>query len=266
MDIVKKNLEKRKEYLQKIKTKVTLSLQKVQVEGTIRLCTSHKNPQYYLRTDPKDTKGKYIPQKDLAMVKKILQKEYNKKVVQSIDQEIKAIDTYFRLLPKKNMESIHETLHEARKKLVEPMFETDIQFVSKWENQKYIPKEIDDTVPLLFTAKGERVRSKSEIMIADFLYAEGIPYKYECPINLKGFGVIYPDFTILNVRERKIIYYEHFGKMDDPEYATKTVKKIKLYEQNGIHMGDTLIATWETKNCPLTPRDIRRVVQRIFEE
>ncbi|MEE3440399.1 MAG: hypothetical protein VZR07_10670, partial [Ruminococcus sp.] len=49
------------------------------------------------------------------------------------------------------------------------------------------------------TQRGEIVRSKSEVIIADALYYANIPYHYEKPIKV-GDRVIYPDFTVLNVK------------------------------------------------------------------
>lgn len=59
----------------------------------------------------------------------------------------------------------------------------------------------------IYTQKGERVRSKSEKTLADYFYYHGIPYKYECPLLLKGFGIIYPDFTFLTRRSQKEMGY-----------------------------------------------------------
>ena len=47
--------------------------------------------------------------------------------------------------------------------------------------------------------KNERVRSKSEKIIADMLYHKNIPYKYECPINLKAVS-----YTHLDVYKRQV--------------------------------------------------------------
>ena len=49
----------------------------------------------------------------------------------------------------------------------------------------------------IYTERGERVRSKSEKIIADKLFLQNIPYHYERPIYLKGFGMVYPDFCCL---------------------------------------------------------------------
>ena len=68
---------------------------------------------------------------------------------------------------------------------------------------------------------------------------------------MEGLGVIHPDFTALNVRRRKILYWEHLGKMDDEDYANKNVNRINIYEKNGLFKGEKLILTWETSKTPL---------------
>ena len=81
-------------------------------------------------------------------------------------------------------------------------------------------------IPEIYSERGERVRSKSEKIIADKLYRNGIPYKYEKPLVLKGLGKIHPDFEILNKRTRKEYFLEHLGKMDDIGYVKKNMRRI----------------------------------------
>ena len=73
----------------------------------------------------------------------------------------------------------------------------------------YQGKPFDASLPKLYTSREERVRSKSEIIIADTLSRESIPYRYECPLHIPDVGNIYPDFTVLNVAKRKELYWEH---------------------------------------------------------
>lgn len=110
--------------------------------------------------------------------------------------------------------------------------------------------------------RGERVRSKSEKILADYFYRRGIPYKYEKPLYLKHFGTVYPDFTFLSKRTRKEIYWEHDGRMDDPVYAQSAVRKIQAYEENDIYPGEQLILTFETEKQVLNTREIERLVRR----
>ena len=109
---------------------------------------------------------------------------------------------------------------------------------------------LDDAVSFL-TEKGERVRSKSEKIIADKLYAMEIPYRYEYPLELKGERVIYPDFTLLDVANRREIYLEHLGLMDNADYCNKTILKLQSLARHGIFLGKNLLLTFETKQNPL---------------
>ena len=109
----------------------------------------------------------------------------------------------------------------------------------------------------MLTDRGERVRSKSELIIANLLSKEGIPYKYECPLRLKGFGTVHPDFTALRRNARREIYWEHLGMMDDPEYTARAVRKISAYILNGFYPGEDLIITAETNASPINIRELR---------
>lgn len=109
--------------------------------------------------------------------------------------------------------------------------------------------------------KDERVRSKSEILIANALTKHNIPYRYEAPIYLNGYGTVYPDFTILNIRLRKELFWEHLGMMDDASYVEKALEKIDTYQKNNIFPGEKLILTHESAYRPLNTRIIDRMIE-----
>ena len=109
--------------------------------------------------------------------------------------------------------------------------------------------------------KDERVRSKSELIFADMLSKGGVPYRYEYPMYLRGMGKIYPDFTVLNVKKRKEMFWEHFGMMDDPTYVESAIKKIATYEQNGIFPGENLIMTFETRKNSINQRLVKGLIE-----
>jgi hypothetical protein len=73
-----------------------------------------------------------------------------------------------------------------------------------------------------------------------------------------------PDFTIYDVKREKIVYWEHFGCMDNPEYARKACEKIMLYVANGIIPSIDLIITFETKDNPLTAEKVMNVINEYF--
>ena len=100
---------------------------------------------------------------------------------------------------------------------------------------------------------------------ADYFYRNGIEYKYECPIYLKGIGVVYPDFTFLSQKTGEEIYWEHHGRMDDPAYARNAVRKINAYENNNIYPGERLIITYETSQMILNTDKIEKLVEKYLK-
>lgn len=71
----------------------------------------------------------------------------------------------------------------------------------------------------------------------------------------------YPDFTLLKVKTREIIYHEHLGLLDDEEYRKANLAKLEEYRKNGIYQGKNLIITYEGTGCPLNIKEIRAYVQ-----
>lgn len=261
MEQIKKLLEKREVYLSQLKKEKEMAL-KAAPEGSLRICCRGDKAQYYQRNDPKDFNGIYIREKEVGLAQKLAQKDYDKKILSAVEKELNAIRKYHSCCPNTDVEQIYECLHEERQKLITPIIETKENFVLNWEKCVFQGKEIDETIPEIYTARGERVRSKSEVIIADILHGEGIPYRYECPLRLKGWGKVYPDFTVLNVRERKEIYWEHLGIMDDSNYVENALQKITIYTQNGIFPGENLIITYETKKNPINQKVVRLMIQK----
>ena len=122
--------------------------------------------------------------------------------------------------------------------------------------EKYEGNPFMEDTPVIMTERGERVRSKSEKIMADYFYRKNIPYKYECPLKLNDL-IIYPDFTILDVKRRQEKYLEHFGMMGDLDYVSNMMLKIATYEQNNIFIGDRLICTFESIRRPLSVSVLR---------
>lgn len=263
MQEIREMLEKRAQYLQKLNKKKEQELS-MAPKGNLRICNRGGKPQYYERNDPKDYNGVYIREKDISKAQALAQKDYNKKILHASEKELKAIQNYLAGYPEVNPEQVYEKLHTARQKLVCPIRETDEQYVRQWEEVVYQGKDFYENTPEYYTEKGERVRSKSEIIIANLLSKQKIPYRYEYPIHLSGWGKVYPDFTLLNIRERKEIYWEHLGRMADVAYAENAIQKIALYEQNNIFPGDRLILTYETQNHPLNQKQILNIIDHYF--
>ena len=257
-------LAERKEYLRKLKDETEKRLND-SLPGSLRISSSYGRTQYYYREKPSDRTGKYLPDSKIKVARALAQKGYEKEVRDSAIQEIKAIKAYETLVPDIEPEEVYEHLSANRRSLVKPIIETDEQFIKRWKSVSYKGKSFLAETPEIYTGQGERVRSKSEVIIADLLYREGIPYRYEYPLKLKTIGYVHPDFTVLNIRNRKELYWEHFGMMDDSEYAERAVRKISEYIKNGIFPGKELIISTETRSFPLNTKEILAMIEHYIK-
>lgn len=113
------------------------------------------------------------------------------------------------------------------------------------------------------------MRSKSEVIIANALKSHDVPYRYEYPIVLEvadeDHREFYPNFYCLNLRTRQEYVWEHFGMMDDAEYAERAVQKMSLYSANGYFPGKNLIITMESKSAPLSSQEINRIINEYLK-
>ena len=232
-------------------------------EGSLRLSKSHNHIQYYWCKEENKT-GYYISNNNMELARKLAQKSYDKKVLELAEKRLSQISRIMKDYNDSEIEKILCNEHLERQKLIEPIELTWEQKVAMWKEKEYKGKEFQLDAPVIMTEKGEQVRSKSEKIMADYFYRNGIEYKYECPLYLKGVGMIYPDFTFLSRKKGEEIYWEHNGKVDEPMYARKMVKKINAYENNGIFVGKRLILTYETEQTILNTDRIEELVNRFL--
>ena len=83
------------------------------------------------------------------------------------------------------------------------------------------------------TMRGEMVRSKSEVIIADHLANNDIEYDYERPLTIDGVTK-YPDFTIEDMESGLTVYWEHCGMLHVPSYKARWDDKRAWYRGHDI--------------------------------
>ena len=221
-------------------------------EGRLRISVDHGVARYYQCID--DRYGEYISRENIQLPRQLAQKAYNDAVLKTAEVRGKHIARCLKNYNDDELEQLFTSLHPERQRLITPVEPTFSQLQEQWYSESYVGKAFKEGMPVILTEKGERVRSKSEKILADFFYRNNIPYKYEKPLSLSGYGIVYPDFTFLSRKLRKEIYWEHEGMMDKPEYAIKAVKKLNSYQMNGILPGERLILTFETEQDVLNTR------------
>jgi hypothetical protein len=95
------------------------------------------------------------------------------------------------------------------------------------------------------TSRGELVRSKSELLIAEKLFGLGINYQYERLVDgTMRPGKLRPDFSFLD-DAGNLILWEHLGMMDRADYRDGWKWKQQWYAQNNYAEGRNLFTSTE---------------------
>jgi hypothetical protein len=100
------------------------------------------------------------------------------------------------------------------------------------------------------------VRSKSEVIIANELFAQGVDYyEYESPLKLPNGETRYPDFTIVDDDTGETYYWEHLGLLHNPDYAARWQRKLAAYRAAGIIPHDEIGDDEEVQGILISTRD-----------
>ena len=260
MGIIKMNISRRIAELNRISEKTKKHLA-VTPEGNLRVNRTRTRLRFYHLHEDRKQKQDYLGINDAELIRQLAQKDYWQEVLKRAEEEAAFLGKVGERYPGPAPEEVYDTLDETRRSLVRPIVESDEEYVRRWLAVPYEKKPIRDGDRVFHTENGETVRSKSEVIIANTYKAEGIPYRYEFPVLLWDGRKVHPDFTALNVRERKTMIHEHFGMMDDPDYVAYALDKIRSYGESGFFPGTNLILTFETSGRPLDTQELRRVIR-----
>lgn len=233
--------------------------------GRLRVAMHGKQWHCYHVSPSSDSNGVYIPKDKIRFIKRLAQKDYDGALLKELERQLSLIEKFMQEYAKCDALKVFERLHKNRRQFVLPVQFSDEQYAERWPALPYKGKTFREGEPEFLTSKGERVRSKSEMIIADILAKNNIPYKYELPQQMKAAGgkliLVYPDFTCVNLRTRQEFLWEHLGRMDDSDYSMKTVMKLRTYSKNDYIPGKNLILTMECDGIPLDRKEVETLVK-----
>jgi hypothetical protein len=113
------------------------------------------------------------------------------------------------------------------------------------------------------THKGHRVRSKSELVIANMLFDMGIDYEYERKYEgLVEPGLMRPDFSFIT-SDGDVIVWEHLGMMNREDYRRGWEWKRAWYVQNGLSENRTLFTSQDDENGGLNSDLLKETALKI---
>ena len=233
-------------------------------DGALRISSCRGRACYYHITKSGDSHGRYIPVGNSDLVTRLAMKKYADRVLYEAECELKAVEKLLRTLQKHDAEAVYAKLCPSRKELVTPILRDEQERIRYWNSQPFNASTEYPEEKIYETRRGELVRSKSELIIADMYCELGIPYRYECEVKLKNGIVRYPDFTLYHAARRTVFYHEHLGLLDKEDYRERSMKKIRLYEANGISIGKNLLITWESEKYPFNIKSFREQIKELY--
>lgn len=241
---------------------------------SLRVVENNHSYAYYIRTTGYDSKGIYLSAGNKDLADCLATVEYTKKCLAEIEKEIASLGKFLKTYTDEAISLIFKKLPKGKQKLVTPIILPDEEYSEQWKSAVYEGKTFSEDSPQFYTSQGIRVRSKSEVILADTLTRLKVPYRYEFPVKIEKTEcrhqntrndhniIFHPDFYCLNVRTRQEFIWEHFGMMDTLEYSVNATEKINLYRKNGWFEGENLIITYETSENPLNTKEIEMLIKK----
>lgn len=239
-------------------------------EGSLKvLCRADKTYYYHQKKKDSMYEKKYIEKKNTDLAIALAKKGYYTKVKPLLEKELRALESFDKLYNEDTADKLYDSMIEARKQIVNPVRMSSREVLSRWNDEVYEINQSHSENLIYKTDNGEKVRSKSELIIANMLNSnsKSLKYKYERPLELLINGekrIVHPDFTVINIHTGKITYWEHAGRMDDSKYACGFVWKVNAYLDNGIIPGKDLIFTYETKENPINTQYVLAMIDSLL--
>lgn len=231
-------------------------------EGKLVLCSNGKSKDSWFRSDGHNKE--YIKKKDRTLAEKLAYKKFLTLQLEEIKHEMRAINFYlkhhFQGIPKSSQLISDSTEFQE---LLSSYFTPLNQELNNWMYAPYKKNKSYAEQLIHKTCTGEYVRSKSEAFIYTCLCKKRIPFRYECELKL-GAVTFYPDFTIRHPKMGETFFWEHFGLMDQRDYARNVYSKFDAYHAHGIIPSINLITTYETKEHPLSLETVEKIIEDYF--
>lgn len=234
-------------------------------DSKLRAAKNGNSFQFFIRKKGATDNGVYIKKENRKTAATLAQIEYDEKLKKVLEASIASLSQWKEKGGQNPFATALQQLAPCKRALVKLPFLDNEDYLTVWKNQTYKGLDFPAGFPEYYNRQGLRVRSKSEVILTDILDEMSLPFLYEKPLLLHT-GLVHPDFTLLNIKKRKEVYWEHFGMMDDADYRNSAFLKIRKYEANGYYQPTSLIWTFETGKYPLNVKEIRKMVAELKKE
>lgn len=191
---------------------------------------------------------------DSNMIQKLLKKYVNRKLLRSAKVNIRILKRAMELYEPNEYSDIMEKMPITYKRANIGIYQSK----SATQNTFLYSPETH----IHNTKSGVKVRSKSEVIIADTLTKYGIPFEYE-PLfegRTEDGKRMNPDFRI-KCADGYVFIWEHWGLLIEISYCMQQGKKLNVYQKHGYVVGENLILTADDDKGGCNAQTIDEIVR-----
>ena len=136
-------------------------------DGRLRVSVDKGYIRYYHCLESEKAEA-YIRRDKMELAKGLAQKGYNEKILKLAEKRWAQICMILADYDDREIENCYYEEHLAKRRLIQPVESTWEEQVEDWLKDTYEGKPFMDGTKEIYTEKGERVRSKSEKILADY--------------------------------------------------------------------------------------------------
>ncbi|MBR0374642.1 MAG: hypothetical protein IJH91_08955 [Mogibacterium sp.] len=196
---------------------------------------------------------------DAVAIRELVRKRYISEALPLIEEDLRVLKAALESYQPFDERTLMPAIRASYPLLEDGLFDTKTD-LNGWAKDHVPLKGFYEKDLRSVAADGELIRSKGELYIKSRLDHYEIEYRYEAPIGIPGLFYV-PDFTIRRRRDRKLIYWEHLGKVTDKKYMNDNRKKFDDYERYGIVPWDNLVITYDYENGGLNAKMIDAMIE-----
>jgi len=219
------------------------------------------NKQYlyhYYKTLDGSYHQKFMGKSDSCLAEKLKRKVFLLKSLPTLKRNYNALNMCaIRYKPYFSSDVVNGLILPLEKQ-IDCCFEKN-DIIKAWLAEDFERNELFPDALIHTSAGGLKVRSKSEAIIAGLLENKEIPFRYEAKLEIGGKNY-YPDFTILKPKDGKILYWEHFGMVQNPNYNQSMEQKLTVFLRNGLIPWENYVATYDSHNGSINASLIQSII------
>lgn len=193
-----------------------------------------------------------------SLVQQLARKKYLEKSTKLLAEEIDRINNFLKDSIEPTPDNVLKLLPKSYSSLPEDMFFPKRRDANQWAEGPYPQNTLYPEEKIHTTGRGLKVRSKSELFIADKLDTYILPFQYDGIIYFEHYAFS-PDFMIPTMEGVK--YWEHCGMMANPKYRKRNKWKLAMYDKMGIVPWKNLIVTYDSEDGGLDLRIIEAEIK-----